>query len=203
MRSRPAIIRATVPVALVALAGVSTAGAAFATQDNGDTRWNPFADDAKQQVTVQDSEGEKLGTVTFDEQRKSVVVTAELEGLTPGFHGFHIHETGKCDPEADDGPFTSAGGHFSSGGKDHPNHAGDLPPLLVSEDGTAQMSVETDRFTLDDLADEDGSTLIVHSGPDNFANVPERYLDAPAPDEDTRSTGDAGDRDACGTIAEP
>ena len=51
----------------------------------------------------------------------------------------------------------------------------------------------------EDLLDDDGTALMVHSDADNFANIPERYAPE-GPDEDTRSTGDAGSRLACGVI---
>jgi Cu-Zn family superoxide dismutase len=63
----------------------------------------------------------------------------------------------------------------------------------------------TDRFTIGDLFDADSSALIVHTGRDNFANIPTRYR-SPAsppsggPDAETRATGDAGARAACGVI---
>ena len=49
------------------------------------------------------------GTVTFEQDADSVWVKAKVEGLTPGLHGFHIHEKGDC--SAPDG--SSAGGHFN------------------------------------------------------------------------------------------
>ena len=94
-----------------------------------------------------------------------------MKGIAPGFHGFHVHAVGKCEGPA----FTTAGGHFSAPGQTHRNHAGDLPPLLVNADGSASAAFETDRFVLAQLRDADGSALIVHAGPDNFANIPPRY----------------------------
>lgn len=67
------------------------------------------------------------------------------------------------------------------------------------ESGRAAMSFETDRLTAENLRDDNGSALMIHSGPDNYANIPERYAPE-GPDEDTRSTGDAGSRLACGVI---
>ena len=60
------------------------------------------------------------GTVSFRQDGDSVVVVARISGLTPGAHGFHIHEKGDCSaPDA-----TSAGGHFNPTGKahGHPDH---------------------------------------------------------------------------------
>lgn len=199
MRPRTTIALTTTPAALMAVFAFQATGTSLA--DAGANHDSGGQDVTE--VTVHNTDGADVGTVTFEEGEDAVTVTADMEGLSPGFHGFHIHETGECDADADGGPFTTAGGHFAPDGNDHPEHAGDLPPLLATEDGTATLSLETDRFTLKDLADKDGSTVIVHSAPDNLGNVPERYLDGSAPDEDTLGTGDAGSRDACGVIAEP
>ena len=61
------------------------------------------------------------------------------------------------------------------------------------------MTFQTDRLTTENLMDDNGSALMIHSDPDNYANIPERYA-AAGPDEDTRSAGDAGSRLACGVI---
>jgi Cu/Zn superoxide dismutase len=62
----------------------------------------------------------------------------------------------------------------------HGDHVGDLPSLLVNHDGTGELAFETDRFSLDDLFDHDGSALIVHAGRDNFANIPSRTRRTPS-----------------------
>jgi superoxide dismutase, Cu-Zn family len=128
-----------------------------------------------------------------------VDVSAEVWGLAREFHGFHVHEVGKCVP-----PFMSAGGHFNPADVPHGDHAGDMPSLLVNEDGTGELEFETDRFSLRDLFDADRSAVIVHEGRDNFANIPTRYIQEetgmPGPDADTLATGDAGGRVACGVV---
>lgn len=59
------------------------------------------------------TQGNKVsGTVTFVQSGAKMKVFAEVSGLTPGLHGFHIHEKGDC--SAPDG--TSAGGHFNPTG---------------------------------------------------------------------------------------
>ena len=81
----------------------------------------------------------------------------------------------------------------------HDDHAGDMPSLLVQEDGRATLAFETDRAMLDQIFGGDGAAVIVHQGADNFANIPERY--APnGPDATTLSTGDAGSRLLCGVL---
>jgi len=125
-------------------------------------------------------------------------VRVSASGLTPGFHGFHVHAVGDCSA-AD---FTSAGGHYNPAGTSHPNHAGDMPVLLVNADGKGSARIRTDRFAVDDLFDADGSAVIVHANPDNYANIPTDRYD-PDPDTTTLATGDAGSRVACGVVERP
>ncbi|MDQ3643395.1 MAG: superoxide dismutase family protein [Actinomycetota bacterium] len=142
------------------------------------------------------AQAQPVGEVTFTERDAKVVVEANLRGLPPGFHGFHIHAVGKCEA-----PFTSAGGHLTLGTQAHPVHAGDQPVLLVAANGTAETRFATDRYKLSDLLPPDGRAMIVHAGADNYGNVPSRY--APAIDQMTKDTGDAGERLGCGVIRRP
>jgi superoxide dismutase, Cu-Zn family len=142
---------------------------------------------------LHDVEGNPVGAVRLSQNKGDQVdVRAIVHDLPPGFHGFHVHEVGQCEP-----PFTSAGGHLNLEDTFHPDHSGDMPVLLVNNDGTGEASFKTDRFTLKDLFDEDGSAIMVHALPDNYANIPERYGEV---DQETLATGDSGERIACGAI---
>ncbi len=145
-------------------------------------------------AVVRDDKGQKVGELVLAQKANGVKVSFVGEKLPPGFHGFHIHAVGKCEP-----PFASAGGHWNPTGKDHPHHAGDLPNLLVNDDGSAFVALKTSRFRVADLLDADGSALIIHADPDNDAHIPPRYR--PDPDAATLASGDAGARLACGVIA--
>jgi superoxide dismutase, Cu-Zn family len=146
-------------------------------------------------ATVVDADGTELGTTTFTDRGGVVEVRASLAGLPPGgFHGFHVHTVGACAPD-----FAAAGGHFDPGGDPHGAHAGDLPVLLVRGDGRADVSVVTDRMAVGGLVEGDGTAVIVHALPDNYANIPERYAPA-GPDAATLATGDSGARLACGVV---
>jgi Cu-Zn family superoxide dismutase len=107
----------------------------------------------------------------------TVEVIAQVRGLTPGRHGFHIHETGVCEPPG----YTTAGGHFDPGpfgnstpvDGNHPYHLGDLPPLEANAAGVAELRVTTSRITLTvspgnqlTVFDANGSAVIVHANPD-------------------------------------
>ncbi len=142
------------------------------------------------------ADGSPAGRVTFTEAGSRVTVEARLTNLPPGFHGFHIHATGTC--ERGTPAFTSAGGHMVLGEQSHPSHAGDQPVVLVMTDRSADIRFTTDRYTLADLQTAGGRAVIVHALPDNYANVPTRYVRQP--DATTLSTGDAGDRIACGVV---
>jgi Cu-Zn family superoxide dismutase len=124
--------------------------------------------------------------------------------MTRGFHGFHVHTTGRCNRAADP-VFGTAGGHFTNAGDgDHGEHAGDMPSLLVDRDGRALMAFVTDSFRMGQLRDADGAAVMVHEGRDNFANIDQRYASVagPGPDATTLATGDAGARVACGVLHE-
>jgi superoxide dismutase, Cu-Zn family len=168
---------------------------------------------------MKDADGDFVGVVRFEAKKgDKVEVQAEVNDVVPRgqFHGFHLHTTGKCDPNAVDPetdevvPFFSAGGHFDPDSDIHSKHAGDFPVLLVMKNGKAWEKFVTDRFKLSQLFDKDGSAVIIHEGRDNYANIPattdgeKRYHshleDVFGPDSLTQATGDAGDRFACGVV---
>lgn len=158
-------------------------------------------------AALADAEDGSVGEVTISEADGGMQIEAQVENMEPGFYGLHVHQVGECEPDSappDDpsetGAFLSAGSHIpGEEGAEHPDHAGDLPTLLVNDDGTGMITVVTDRLDESLLMDDDGSAVMVHSDPDNFANIPERYAPEGA-DEDTTSTGDAGSRLACGVV---
>jgi Cu-Zn family superoxide dismutase len=164
------------------------------------------ADTEKLTATLVDPGGAEVGTVTFEEAEDGTEVSVDVTGLPPGFHGFHVHAIGECEPDSANpadpsitGDFLSAGGHIGAGESDHGEHPGDLPTLYVTGSGTGSLTVVIDALALADLTDDDGSAVMVHASRDNYANVPERYAPG-GPDEMTLNTGDAGGRIACGPV---
>jgi Cu-Zn family superoxide dismutase len=158
-------------------------------------------------------DGSAVANATLDFANGYATVTVETAAphiLTPGFHGMHIHSTGKCEANSvaptggPPGDFNSAGGHFQVPG--HTGHpaSGDLTSLEVRADGSAKLVTTTDSFTAQDLLNTPGTALIIHANPDNFGNIPpDRYTQkngAPGPDQETLATGDSGKRVACGVI---
>jgi Cu-Zn family superoxide dismutase len=138
---------------------------------------------------LRNAEGQVLGMAIFTQEAQGVRISVTVKGLSPGEHGIHIHSVGKCEPP----DFLSAGPHFNPTNKKHgltnPEgpHAGDLPNLVVGEDGSAVYEHITDRVTLTpgelSLFDEDGSSLVIHAGPD---------------DQMTDPAGNSGARVLCG-----
>lgn len=151
--------------------------------------WNLSAD-----VRLYNMAGNQVGKARLTQEGNgNVAVHVHVHDLPPGFHGFHVHAVGECIP-----PFTTAGGHFDLDAHTHKDHSGDFPVLLVNADGTANAKFNTDRFAVADLFDANGSAIIIHANPDNYANIPTRYV--AAPDATTLATGDAGARIACGVV---
>jgi Cu-Zn family superoxide dismutase len=186
-------IQLAVFVALTCLGSL----AAVAVASGGDRDKDRNKDDYARAV-LRDAQGDRIGRVFLAQRGDRVWVDVRAHDLTPGFHGFHIHETGRCEP-----PFESAGGHLALEDEPHPQHVGDLPVLLVGEDGRTHQLTPTDRFRVSDLIDLDGSAVIVHSDPDNYANIPDRYRSEngqPGPDAETLGAGDSGERVACGIV---
>ncbi|RST74069.1 hypothetical protein D4T97_010315 [Siminovitchia acidinfaciens] len=187
----------------ILLAGCAGAGNQEANKEETSEKASNAETDAKPQAEtiLKDTEDNNIGTVSFFENGDQIQIEADIKGLTPGHHGFHLHENGVCEADAPDGPFTTAGGHFNPDGKDHPDHAGDLPSLYVNEDGQAKYSASFDRVTMKQMT-EGPLAVVIHAGPDNFGNIPERYESEgkTGPDKETVKAGDAGDRQACGVI---
>jgi Cu-Zn family superoxide dismutase len=212
LMSRPATTSLLTATAVALLVGCGSGDEAPEAPAGGDTAAaaeQSGGDAGDLTATLVDAGGSEVGTVTLSEAEGGVQLSVDVTGLPPGFHGFHVHSIGVCEPDSANpsdpsqtGDFLSAGGHIGAGESDHGAHPGDLPVLYVPDSGTASMTAATEALTLADLTDDDGSAVMVHAAADNYANVPERY--APdGPDEMTLNTGDAGGRIACGTVEDP
>jgi Cu-Zn family superoxide dismutase len=140
---------------------------------------------------LRNPDGQEVGTATLTQQASGVAVSVQARNLPAGQHGVHIHETGTCT-----GPdFTSAGGHFNPGGRQHglqnPQgaHAGDLPNLTIGQDGAGSLNAMATQATLaggaNSLLKTGGTALVIHAAAD---------------DERTDPTGNSGGRIACGVI---
>ena len=137
--------------------------------------------------------GKSIGTMTLEETEHGILITPNLEGLTPGLHGFHIHQNPACGPAEKEGKPSAAeaaGPHLDPhqagkhAGPYGQGHLGDLPPLFVDASGKATLPVLAPRLKMTDVK---GHALMVHAGGDNYADSPEKL-------------GGGGARIACGVV---
>lgn len=127
------------------------------------------------------------GTITFTQEMGGVRIVADVSGLKPGKHGFHIHENGECTDS-----FKSAGDHLNTYKLDHScppeqlRHLGDLGNIEVGPDGKGHYDQLVDKISVVDPHHLIvGKAVIVHAGPDDCKAQP---------------AGGSGDRIACGVI---
>ena len=135
-----------------------------------------------------------IGTISFEDTDHGLLLTPDLSELPPGVYGFHVHENASCEPgENDSGEMQAAakaGGHYDpedTGSHEGPygnGHLGDLPVLIVDEDGNATLPVLAPRLTFEDMQ---GRSLMIHEGGDNYSDEP-------------KPLGGGGSRMACGAI---
>ena len=127
------------------------------------------------------------GTVTFTRETGGIRVVADISGLTPGKHGFHVHENGDCSaPDA-----TSAGGHFNPTKMPHAGmdadqrHVGDLGNVTADSSGKARYDQLDTMIAFEGDSSIIGRAVIVHAKADDLKSQP---------------SGDAGARGACGVV---
>lgn len=134
---------------------------------------------------------ETVGVVSFSEVDGGVRIIADVAGLSPGLHGFHIHEHGDCGGT----DMGNAGGHWNPtntphGGPDSPpgqRHVGDLGNLDANKDGIAHYNRVDTLISLKGKDSIIGLSVIVHADPDDLKSQP---------------SGNSGKRIACGVIVE-
>ena len=142
-------------------------------------------------VDMYNRDGDMVGTAKLSEDPKGVKIELKLEGLTPGFHGTHVHEIGEC--EAPD--FKSAGNHLNPEKKKHgllhPEgpHLGDLPNIEVDTSGKVDTELTVSDATLlkgkNSLTERGGTSLVIT---------------AEADDGMSQISGNSGERIICGEI---
>lgn len=131
-----------------------------------------------------DSKHSTLGSITFQDTRKGLLITPSLSGLPAGLHGLHIHQHGNCANAGMD-----AGGHYDPAKTDShlgpvgAGHLGDLPALDVMANGTASHALLAPHLKTSDIK---GLAVMIHAGGDNYSNQP--------------PMGGGGARIACGLI---
>lgn len=132
------------------------------------------------------SNSKVTGTITFTKSGDDVEVSGEIDNLTPGKHGFHIHDKGDCSaPDA-----ASAGGHFNPthqhhGGPDTAErHNGDLGNIEADASGKAHVHWKG-KMSLGGSDSIIGKSVVVHAAADDLKTDP---------------AGNSGARVACGVI---
>ena len=161
---------------LVLITGLLWASAAFGQSAHAD---------------ILNAQGQKIGAAQVRASDNGVRIDLEVSQLTPGLHGIHIHNVGKCE-----GPdFTTAGPHLNptskKHGKDNPQgpHAGDLLNLQVNAEGIGKASLLDSNATLGEgpnsLFHEGGTSLVIHADADDYKTDP---------------AGNSGPRIACGVL---
>ena len=140
-----------------------------------------------------DGVGDPIGSVSIRDSDQGLEVMPDLTGLSPGEHGFHLHENNSCDPALNGEGVAvaglAAGGHWDpddSGTHLGPfgnGHRGDLSRLIVDDDGSTPTSVVAPRLSTADLP---GKALVVHAGGDTYSDTP--------------PLGGGGARIACGVV---
>lgn len=186
----------------VAALALSAAGCATADDDAGDgladttavadPMATPAAAPVRAELTSLSDSG-VAGEVTFTPDAAGLRVAVRLSGLTPGEHGFHVHENGSCAEGEDGTPGGGAGGHYAPidsphGGPTDPmgrRHAGDFGNLLAGPDGTVDTTFTDTVARLDGERSIAGKAVVVHAGADDLESQP---------------SGESGDRVACGVI---
>ncbi len=136
--------------------------------------------------TAKKGVGAAIGTVTFKDAYRGLLITPHLHGLTPGLHGFHIHQHPSC---ANAG--MAAGGHLDPkhtgkhlGPYNSKGHLGDLPALYVDTKGRADLPVFAPRLHVYNLYNH---AVMIHQGGDNYSDTPEKL-------------GGGGERIACAVV---
>ena len=147
------------------------------------------------EATLMDAAGNRVGRAALTQGPTGLLIRIEATGLTPGWHGVHIHATGQCDA-----PFTSAGAHINHAEAAAPHGLlnaegpdnGDLPNIFADAQGRVNAEVFTTRARIATegpgqwLWDQDGAAIVIHASPD---------------DHTTQPIGGAGARVACGVMA--
>jgi Cu-Zn family superoxide dismutase len=143
-------------------------------------------------TSLRNAQGQVIGEATAVRAGNVVRVRINVRGFSPGVHGVHLHQAGRCD-----GPdFASAGPHWNPTSHQHGRlnqqgpHLGDLPNLQVGANGSGRIdfAVPVPAGTAagaNPLLDADGTAVVIHAAADDLRTDP---------------SGNSGARIACGVL---
>lgn len=136
-------------------------------------------------LTTPKGDGKSIGTITASDTKDGLLLTPNLTDLSPGAHGFHVHQNPSCDDSG-----MAAGGHLDpnktgkhQGPFSQAGHLGDLPALNVDPNGKVTTPVLAPRLKVQDILNH---SLMIHAGGDNYSDTP--------------AMGGGGARIACGVV---
>ncbi|CAL9057984.1 unnamed protein product, partial [Musa banksii] len=145
---------------------------------------------AKKAVAVLKGNSSVEGVVTLvQEDNGPTTVKVRVTGLTPGLHGFHLHEFGDTTNGC-----ISTGAHFNpkkmthGAPKDEIRHAGDLGNIVANADGVAEATIVDNQIPLYGPNSVVGRAFVVHELEDDLGK---------GGHELSLTTGNAGGRLAC------
>jgi superoxide dismutase, Cu-Zn family len=175
------------PSALLAAMSLAAALSACSShQPSSTASSSSAAPSGAQTLTAQlhTADGRSVATATFEFANGYATVTVKTTAdhiLTAGFHGLHIHDVGKCEPNSVDpmmggapGDFMSAGMHYQAPGHTGEPPSGDVTSLQVRQDGAALLVTTTDAFTRDDLLAGNKTALLLH-GAEHSPDAEKRF----------------------------
>jgi Cu-Zn family superoxide dismutase len=174
--------------AAIMVVGLAACGSSTTDSPEPAGSATPTATAMEAVAMLKTADGQSAGSVSASETPDGLAIALNVEGMSPGEHGVHVHTTGSCEPPK----FESAGGHWNPTGKHHGldnpegHHAGDMPNLTVAADGTGKLDYTLAGATLAGLLDTDGSAFVVHAMSDDQTSDP---------------SGNSGDRIACGVFS--
>lgn len=171
--------RLGLPLIIVAAAAFSTAAA--------------LAQHGRAGTSLRNGQGQEVGEASAVREGNVVRVRLTVRGFTPGTHGVHLHQTGRCAPP----DFTSAGPHWNPTSHQHGRlnpmgpHLGDLPNLMVGANGSGRLDFAVPvpvgtAAGANPLLDADGTALVIHATADDLRTDP---------------SGNSGARIACGVLS--
>lgn len=139
-----------------------------------------------QTVSQNGTSGTSIGTANFKDTKNGLLITPQLKNVSPGIHGFHIHENASCANNA-----MAAGGHLDPaktskhlGPYNVNGHLGDLPAITADQKGNVTLPVLAPRLSVKQIVNH---AIVLHAGGDNYSDTPEK-------------SGGGGARVACGVF---